>query len=256
MIQIVTGKLGAGKTLYTVQWLMFPALLKGRIVVTNIEVVWEEMVKLARSAHRIELDRRQLITIDPNKDKNWQKSIPFGTLGGFIEVFLDEIHLFFNSREWAKTASESNGLQSFLTQSRKARVNITFIAQDESTIDKQFRIQAEWLLYVVPSSHMPLGILGTCPYKFFIVCKKDAKAGYLLSREFRGYSRRFFRLYRSYSFLDDEMIELAANAVKMDPLKLRKVPVWLWLLEPFRDGSVSAWRFVTGLFRRKQEAAS
>lgn len=234
MIQIITGKLGAGKTLFTVAHLLLPALLKGRIVVTNIEVKWEELVRIARREYRVELQPSQLYLIDPNTDKNWQKNIPFGSIEGFVEVFLDEIHLFFNARDWAKTGVESAGLVSFLTQSRKARVNITFIVQDESTMDKQFRIQAEWLLYIVPSTHMPLGFLGTLPFKFFVVCYKDAKNGNLLKREYKNYQKKYFRLYSSFSFLDTEMQDLAASANVVKPLKLRRVPLWLWAWEPVR----------------------
>lgn len=249
MIQIITGKLGAGKTFFTVVHLLFPALLKGRTVVTNIEVDWDQLVIYARRKHRIELDPRQLVKIDPNEDKNWQRSIPFGSLSGFVEVFLDEIHLFFNARDWAKTSAESNGLVSFLTQSRKARVNITFIVQDESTMDKQFRIQAEWLLYVVPSTHMPLGMLGTLPFKFFVVCFKDAKNGNLLKREYKSYDKRCFRLYQSYSFLDSEGKALSENAVHVEPLKLRRISIFRWAWEPVQQAGVAFFRGIHLYFK-------
>lgn len=255
MIQIVTGKLGAGKTLFTVQ-LMFEALVKGRTCVTNIAVNWPQMVKLARRMHRVELDPRQLIKLDPAMDRNWQKSIPFGVASGFVEVFLDEIHLFFNARDWATTTKDCNGLLSFLTQSRKARVNITFIAQEESTIDKQFRVQAEWLLYIVNSSHMPLGFLGTLPWSFFIVCKKDAQNGNLLNRTFKGYSPKFFRLYDSFSFLDQEMSELSKNAVYVEPYKLKKVNLVRWALEPVTIPICETFRRFRSLVRSPRKSTT
>lgn len=233
MIQIVTGKLGAGKTLFTVT-LMFEALCKGRTVVTNIKVNWPAMKAKARRK-RILLQDRQLFRLNPEMDKNWHRSIPFGVQDGFIEVFLDEIHLFFNARDWSATTTECRGLLSFLTQSRKACVNLTFIAQEEGTIDKQFRVQAEWLLFIVNSNHMPLGVLGTLPFKFFIVVKKDPQNGNVLGRSYKGYDKGFFGLYESYSFLDTEMQELDAVTVRTPVLKLSKLGVHRWAWEPVRD---------------------
>lgn len=234
MIQIITGKLGAGKTLYTVME-MFDSLCLGRICVTNIAVNWPAMVEAARRLRRVHLREEQLIRLDPGTDANWQESIPFGSLNGFVEVYLDEIHLFFNARDWAKTNSESKGLLSFLTQSRKARVNVTFIAQEASTVEKQFRVLAEWEKYIVNSDHMPLGILGKFPFKFFIIVQRDAQNSCVLKRTYRGYDKRFFKLYGSYTFLDAEMNNLAANAVWLEPYKLAKVSLFRWVfLEPVR----------------------
>ncbi len=232
MIQIVTGKLGAGKTLYSVM-LMFEALCRGATVVTNIQVNWLEMVILARLQSRRILDSAQLIKIDPEKDRNWQEIIPFGRPGEFVEVFLDEIHLFFNARDWSKTNTESKGLLSFLTQSRKAGVNVTFIAQEITTVEKQFRVLAEWELYVFSSDHIPLSFLGKFPLKFFIVSQRDAQNGVLLKKTFKPYNKRFFRLYGSFTFLDSEMQRISANAVYADRLKLARVPIFRWMWENF-----------------------
>jgi len=234
MIQIVTGKLGAGKTLFSVM-LLFDALCAGRTVCTNIAVDWSEMEKLARKLKRRVLDPAQLVKIDPQTDRNWQESIPFGRPGAFVEVFLDEIHLFFNARDWARTNSDSKGLLSFLTQSRKAAVNVTFIAQEITTIEKQFRVLAEWELYVFSSDHIPLGFLGKFPSKFFIVSQLDAKSGLLLKKTVRGYNKSFFRLYGSFTFLDSEMQELSSKAVYVEPFKLSKIGVFRWAFESVRD---------------------
>lgn len=234
MIQIVTGKLGAGKTLYSVM-LMFDALCRGATVVTNIAVNWDEMASLARRTKRRVLNPAQLVKLDPQTDRNWQESIPFGRPGSFVEVFLDEIHLFFNARDWAKTNAESKGLLSFLTQSRKAGVNVTFIAQEITTVEKQFRCLAEWELYVFSSDHIPLGFLGKFPFKFFIVSQLDAKTGVLLNKSCRGYNKRFFRLYGSFTFLDAEMQELSSKAVFAELHKLPRVGFFRWAWECLTD---------------------
>lgn len=241
MIQIVTGKLGAGKTLYTVM-MMFDSLCRGATVVTNIEVQWPEMVRLARLQKRVVLDPAQLIKLNPEHDRNWQKSIPFGRPGEFVEVYLDEIHLFFNARDWSKTNTESKGLLSFLTQSRKAGVNVTFIAQEITTVEKQFRCLAEWELYVFSSDHIPLGFLGKFPIKFFMVSQRDAQNGVLLKKHFKSYSKAFFRLYGSFTFLDTEMQGLAAGATYAPRLKLSRVNVIRWLREHVADMLGIRWK--------------
>lgn len=222
MIQIVTGKLGAGKTLWTVMD-MYEKLCRGCTVVTNIDVLWHEVLAMARRQKRVVLQEQQLIRLDPGEDKNWQEKIPFGVDGSFVEVYLDEIHLFFNARDWAATNKDSKGLLSFLTQSRKARVNVTFIAQEITTVEKQFRVLAEWEMYVVSSDHIPLAGLGKLPWKFFIASQRDAQNGVLIKKNFKGYDRKFFKLYRSFSFLDKDMRELSEKAVHVERFKLQRV---------------------------------
>lgn len=233
MIRAVTGKLGAGKSLFCAIEI-FDHLCAGRTVVTNMDIVWEEMCLLARKMRRVVLEDRQLIRVDLKKNKHWQKDVVFGARDCFVEVYLDEIHLFFNSRDWSSNATEFKMLYSFLTQSRKAAVNITLICQEESTFDKQMRVQCQYLLYLVNSAQIPLGPLGRCPFNFFIAVLKDAKEGYTISKKIRGYDKRYFKVYESFEFLDDEMIELASEAQRVERIKLRKVPVHSWLLDPYR----------------------
>jgi hypothetical protein len=229
MIQIVTGKLGAGKTMHTVR-MMFEKLCRGSTVVTNIDVNWSAMKELAASYAGVHLDDAQLVKLDPAADKNWQRSIPFGTRKLPVQVYLDEIHLFYNSRDWAQTEKFQRQLLSFLTQSRKACVDVTFIAQDAETIEKQFRAQAEWELAVVSALHIPLGALIKIFHWFFpcyIVRKRSVsaqeKSKVLIGKQWCLYHPRWWSLYHSFQFLDGEMRELAESARIAEPFKLRRV---------------------------------
>lgn len=229
MIQIVSGKLGSGKTLFTVMT-MFDALCKGQTVVTNIKVFYDHLSLLAAKLKRVRLQEEQIIFIDPEKNTNWQDEIPLGTPDCFVECYFDEVHLFYNARDWATTHKNNRGLLSFLTQSRKARVNVTFIVQDSETLERQFRLQAEWELFIASSAHIPLGPLGTLPIKFFIVSKLDARNRVRVSKIYRKYDKRFFKCYDSFSFLDSHMEELAANTVRLPRIKLKKIGLLRWLL--------------------------
>ncbi len=234
MIRIVTGKLGAGKTLYSTM-LICDVLSKGRVVFTNIDIQWDDMKKLAYRLNRVRLDDKQLIRHDCGQFPDWHEHVPFGTEAGFVEVFLDEIHLFFNARDWQKTGIQHKTLLSFLTQSRKARVNITFITQEITNVEKQFRSMAEWEEKIVPSSHMPLGIIKSFPFKFFFVVYRDAENGNTVNKSWRLYDKRFFKAYKSFQFLDSDMLQLSATATFVDPLKLKKGNLLYWLFSPFID---------------------
>lgn len=236
MIQIVTGKLGSGKTLYSVSCLS-ETLAKGRTVVSNIEIDWLELCRYARRKYRVILSPDQLVYLDPEETRAWETVIPFGTRADPVEVYLDEIHLFYNARDWQKTGADSKDLLSFLTQSRKASVNITFIAQEIETIEKQFRVQAEWELYVQSSDHLPLGILGMCPFKFFMILHRSAKTGAVVRRSYRNYDKRLFKVYNSLSFLDSRMRGISSRAVKVQGRKLPRVSLFRWLLEFLRPYS-------------------
>ncbi len=231
MIRIVTGKLGAGKTLYSTM-LICDMFCEGKIVFTNIDIQWEEMKALAYARKRVILDDRQFISHDLRKFPNWHEHVPFGVELGCVEVFLDEIHLFFNSRDWQATAAMHKMLLSFLSQSRKARVNVTFITQEITNVEKQFRVLAEWEEKIIPSSHMPLGVVKSLPFKFFFVVYKDIENGNTVNKSWRRYDKRYFKAYKSFQFLDSDMHELSENAVRMAPIKLRKGGYLRWLLAP------------------------
>jgi len=238
MIQIITGKLGAGKTLWSVTQ-MYDVLTQGRTVVTNIDLDWDFLVKLARRHRRVVLDPRQLIRIDPANNRNWQEDVPFADPFSPLEVWLDEIHLFYNARDWQKSGQECGELFSFLTQSRKAGVNVSFIVQDEATLEKQFRMQAEWLMYVVSSDHMSIAALGKLPFKFFFLVKRSAKTGNLLGKKPYPYNRKFFGAYKTHSFLDPYMRKLSENKPRIQKMKLERISVLRWVWESIAENTMS-----------------
>lgn len=224
MIKIVTGKLGAGKSLYSVIEIA-EHLSKGRTVVTNIEIYWDELSEVVQSFFGVIPVREQLILIDLNKNPHFHREIPFGIRGHCVEVYLDELHLFFNSRDWAQTAVAHRDLISFFTQSRKAHVNMTLIVQESDTVEKQFRVMAEYEYYLVHSDHFSMGFLGSMPVKAFMVMIKDAKTGNTLRRAWKSYDKRFFGTYKTDSFLDTAMRELASTRPRVQPYVLQKVPL-------------------------------
>ena len=79
---------------------------------------------------------------------------------------------------------------------------------------------------------MPLGPLGQLPFKFFFVLMRDTETKNVIKRAIRGYDKRYFKVYRSFGFLDDEMTELDKNAVHIPPVKVIRPNMIRWLLDP------------------------
>lgn len=215
---------------------IFDDLCAGRIVATNIALLWDPLADLALRLRGRILDPRQWFPVDLRSDKDWHRRIPWGTERGNVRVYLDELHLFFNSRDWQKTGSEHRNLLSFLSQSRKARVDCTFIIQEVTNLERQFRVLAEWEERIVPSNHLPLGVLGNCPIRFFFVCRRDTRSGETLQRNVRFYDPKFFSCYKTCDFLDDEMTKLAEDRPRIDPLRLKRAGVRQWVVSWARWG--------------------
>lgn len=228
MISIVTGKLGAGKTLSSVVE-MLRHWIAGGTVCTNVIIHWEPVKRYCAKRHGVKLLDKQLQTLDLNgEEKNWHTQIPFGVPGGLpIMVVLDEVQLFFNARDWATTRESHGSMISFLTQSRKAAVDVRFITQAGATVDKQFRLQCQFEFFIVPSANLVFGFLGSLPFKFYLLVKKDANNGNKLTVEYRFYDSQIFDLYDSFDMLDNEMRDLARKTERRAAYKLERVALWV-----------------------------
>lgn len=224
MVRIVTGDLGAGKTLYSVGEI-YDDLCNGLTVASNIRVRFPEIQRLAKMDRGVVLRPEQFWPVELGKDRRWHVAIPWGSAAGHVRVYLDEIHLFFNSRDWQKTGELYRDLLSFLSQSRKARVDVTFITQEITNMERQFRVLAEWEERIVPSSHIPMASLGKMPdvFKFFVVAKRDTRDGNLIGRTYKKYDSRFFDCYNTAEFLDPTMEELGKDRPRVEPFKLSRV---------------------------------
>lgn len=224
MISLVTGKIGSGKTLHSVG-LITSHIAKGGTVYTNVDLVWPELVKWVRIHHRVIPEEAQLNRIDLVDDDSWHKLIAWGTADLPVLVVLDEIHLFFNARDWQKTQTLHRSMLSFLSQSRKACVDVVFIAQVATTLEKQFRVQCEWEFYCRNVKDIVIPIFGKLPFCFMLLVKKDVETDKAVERRFISYDKSLFPVYDTRAFLDAEMRQAAESANVVPPLKLRKVPL-------------------------------
>jgi len=224
MIRYVTGTLGAGKTFHSTR-LLIGHLTKGGVVVTNIECDFDKIQRLVAKRCKVWIERDQLRVFDPEITPDWQTVIPWGEAEGQVLVVLDEAHLFYNSRDWATTATENKKLLSFLTQSRKAGVDVLWITQDSGNVDKQFRVLAEYELAIVNAKHLPLGWLGMLPFKAYCVKHISAKGNYLVKKEWYLYNKYLFGTYKTSSMLNSSMREMAATVERCGFRQLQKVTI-------------------------------
>lgn len=152
----VSGRLGAGKTMYAVQNI-YNALLAGKEVHTNIRFVdfWSYRViktlpvrNFIRFMKSYFLDYRVFERMEMLKIQDlyfYHKSLrDFIACDGVEKESIessrlmvwDEIHLELNSRDWK---SENKAVIRFFTLSRKMGFDVILISQLQSSIDKQIR---------------------------------------------------------------------------------------------------------------------
>lgn len=245
MITIVQGTLGGGKTLRGVREIA-SHLARGLFVYTNIEYVFSGLRVYCRAAHRVEIQRKQIRRLPPMEDvKDWVDAIEFASEAEPILVVIDESAIFWNSRDWAETQKHQKNMLAFLRQSRKAGVNICFIAQESTDLDKQFRNLAELLINCrnmakikVPVINVPL--LGLFRYHVIEVSKQGGIRDLVISAEWwwaLGRNKLLFNCYKTEAFLDSYMTELAATKKRLGAVKLERAT----LLRRISDGLRVGW---------------
>lgn len=141
MIELYCGKVGGGKS-YCAVLTMLRALSSGRVVASNINLVWEEVEKYCREVFSMVPDPAQYIYLE-GEDSVWtcHRLIPSGSL-----LVLDELNIYFPSRGYAKNAKVAGEFLDWLVQSRKYGCDVIAIIQSAANLDAQIRRQAlaEW----------------------------------------------------------------------------------------------------------------
>lgn len=163
-IHFISGKPGGGKTLYAVNRIFEQLRDTNRQIVTNIVLDLDKLQEYCDSkdlkvfvADRVTiLDEEQtkffylyrgrgvVVPCDPNPDvmPAFQTILPDAP---GVAYFLDELHIFFNSREWAKTGKKAIF---YLSQHRKLSDIVFCITQSINNVDKQFRSLAQDFQYI------------------------------------------------------------------------------------------------------------
>lgn len=141
MIAIFEGKIGGGKTYLAVSRIL-AHLAKGGAVFTNVELKIDGVREYLAKVHGLELDESAIRILDESESWDFHKYLRSGTHMNTLCV-IDEAHLWFNARDHAVTAATKRELITFLSQSRKLKVDVIFIVQAAENLDAQFRRLAQ-----------------------------------------------------------------------------------------------------------------
>lgn len=217
-IEIITGTLGGGKTLFAVERI-YNHLLTGGWVYTNIEVYHEKFAaRMAEAGFEFIPERLVHLEGDP---RDFHRQISRGTSDSCVMLVIDEAGLGFNSRDWAKTDKAN---LTFNTLARKLDILLLYISQDINDIDKQFRKKAARLWVCRNFRHYQF--LGVVPMPFplmFRVCF-DNSTGSSKPRKLHseiGIKRSWAcGLYNTDAILGQDQGELGKlGVVRAEPLK-------------------------------------
>lgn len=223
MVSLHTGKMGSGKSHEAASKIVLK-LSRGGYVYTNIRLNFDSVAELVRLRHRRRIRPEQIRYIDLIDDERWHQAIEWGVQGEPVLLVLDEIHLWFNARDWAKTEKLHRGMLDFLSQTRKAAIDIVFICQSATLLEKQFRVQAEWEFYFRSFQDIYVPIFGKLPFRLRLMVQKDVENDKVIRRKIGSYDRAIFGTYDTAAMLSKQMQEREAQVKRLEPLRLERVP--------------------------------
>lgn len=193
MIEIYQGRLGAGKT-YNVVLRIAQHMKRGGHVFGNVELIWDGFVEMCKQTYRFVPQECQYHQLQAKEIPEVHRHISAGAMECPVLVVIDEIHLWFNARDWAKA---SRDLLTFLTQSRKVSIDLIFISQAMTNVDKQFRTLNE---YVWSAKDLQKLIIGF-PWPLILVLQFDGEGKNLLKWYVIRKSVLVFHSYKTNSLL-------------------------------------------------------
>ncbi len=201
MVELYEGRLGGGKS-YSACVRMIAHLRQGGLVATNVELVWSAIKEYCAKQFNVVLEDDQYISLDEHQIGLFHHHTPSGTPDLPVLVVIDEAHLTFNARDYAKTDKSYRETLVFLTQSRKVHTDIIFISQSVLNMDKQFMrlVQFIWRFRDLAKWKIPgLGI--AYPLKQILAVQFDYDGKTILQRSFVRKDPRIFELYRTNSLV-------------------------------------------------------
>lgn len=162
----ISGKPGGGKSYYATKLVIDELITTERCVVTNLELREEGIVDYLSKRGRTDIDvySRVVRISDEQVPSFWRyrgnglvlpdvesSDIKNGvrpdvhSFGPGVHYFLDELHKFLNSRQWATTGPL---LLWYISQHRHFGDDVTWITQHVQNVDKQFRSVTQDYTYV------------------------------------------------------------------------------------------------------------
>lgn len=224
MISIFEGRIGGGKTYLSVTRIL-AHLGQGGTVFTNVELKLEACREYVGRHYGVELEDDAIVRLDETQTWDFHRHLKQGDDELPTLCVIDEAHLWFNARDHAITAATRRGLLTFMSQSRKLKVDVIMIVQAIENLDAQFRRLAQevWRMKDMRALRLPLiGIQYPFPHTF--VFRMDAAAKLIMEKKILRRSPDIFACYDTNALL--RPVEFAGEISKRR--KLGSVTVKHW----------------------------
>lgn len=200
MISCYTGTPGSGKSLHAAQRI-YNRLRFGRPTICNFQINIPKKFKRVRFDYVDNSDLKPQFLIDYCRQLYGDKHPKEGS----ILLIIDEAQLLFNCREWK--GADRAAWTSFFTQHRKFGYEIILACQFIGMLDKQIRSVVEYEEIHRKVINMGwrgwfLSVLMLSPHMFVSV-RMWAPMKERLSAEFFRYSRKYGKLYDTYTEFSD-----------------------------------------------------
>lgn len=216
MIALYEGKIGGGKT-YLAVCRILAHLAKGGTVFTNVELKLEGVARYLAKYHGVELDPSAVRFLNEDESWNFHKYLKAGE-GLNTLCVIDEAHLWFNARDHAVTAATKRELITFLSQSRKLKVDVVLIVQAAENLDAQFRRLAQeiWRMKDLQRFRVPLLGIGY-PWPHTIAFRLDNGNFQIMEKKLLLRNPDIFEAYNTNALL--RPVEFAGEVQGVRKLK-------------------------------------
>jgi hypothetical protein len=216
MIYLNLGKVGSGKTLLSLTQIL-SILAKGGCVVTNIKLMEAGVDAYLWKYYKRRLGKGQIRFHDFEAQPDFRRAVPRGVPGLNVHVFCDEAQLYYNSAQDLQLKKELLKLVSYLTQSRKMCVDVTFITQAAETLWSQFRYQALFAWKCRDMRVLSVPLFGKI-FSGLKYSQLDILSGEVLGRFGTKLHKDLFACYDTRQMYDAEMTDIFENAEVWEPL--------------------------------------
>lgn len=201
MIAIYEGKIGGGKTYLAVSRIL-AHLAAGGTVFTNVEMKPDGVAAYLAKHRGVVFDRSALRILDESESWDFHKYLKSGVDGLNTLCVIDEAHLWFNARDHAVTAATKRELITFLSQSRKLRVDVIFIVQSAENLDAQFRRLAQEIWRMKDLQRFRVPVLGIrYPWPHTLAFRLDNGNFQVMEKRLLKRSTDIFEAYNTNALL-------------------------------------------------------
>jgi len=221
MIEFFEGKVGAGKS-YSAALRIWSRIITGGRVATNMEINREATEELLAKRLNIRLTEWPIQFITNEQMPKFYEYLPYldpNSPGLFV---VDEVHLFFGSRDWAKMGPK---VSAWLSQSRKAGWDAIFITQEKNLVDTSFRRQAQYFWSFRDTSKITIPLIGSWPFGAQVLStQRDYDGRHVHYWSLRARQDWVFRMYESTAFLDEASQKKAREIERLASVQVERIP--------------------------------